>query len=352
MRQRCDSPRRLQHRFGRKSSLAGLAAHVHLQQNWEGAPAPRRALIQQLRQPHAIHTLDSREEPDGPLGLVRLQMPDELPSCAGQTQLRDLFLRLLHAVLPKRRQPRFIGSAHNSGPQRLRDRDQRHLTRRARCAPARSGCARPAPHAPRLRGLPARSILRCPCDPSRDRLSLAHFAGLSLSASLSRGARYLLYVRCWFVLISLRIGRWPPRSVRLATARAGVRRTGRFGSRCSAPTSRYALARRPPRAAADSSTPECPDTAPFPGRPPPAHAPRIAPTPRPVDSRRNARAPVRSPHSSRPQCSARYPRADRWGAYPSAAALSGLLEERRLPPRRASPHAPARRRDALDRRAE
>ena len=84
----------------------------------------------------AVHRVDEVEELDGLLGLVRLQLPDQVPRHR-PPELGDLRAGLLDPVLPERRDTRGDRLADARRLHRLRDADQEHLLRPA--SPALSG---------------------------------------------------------------------------------------------------------------------------------------------------------------------------------------------------------------------
>src|SRR5204862_6198892 len=112
----------------RHAALLALTRDVHLHERLDGAPAAARALVELAGEVEAVERVDHVEEVDGLLGLVRLELADEVPRHR-PPELRDLGARLLHAVLAERPHPPRDRLGDPPRLDRLRDGNQPHVVR-------------------------------------------------------------------------------------------------------------------------------------------------------------------------------------------------------------------------------
>lgn len=122
-------------------------AGVDLQEHRKDAAERHRLAVEQAEKLRAVHALDAVEGAGSELGLVRLEVADELPGHGGRG-LGALLNRLLHAVFADRGQAVAGGPVHGFGRVRLGDGQQPYRSRRP--ARARAGfpdagqdCVRP-----------------------------------------------------------------------------------------------------------------------------------------------------------------------------------------------------------------
>ena len=126
------------HLVGPRAALLCLLAEVDLDERVHRPAGGLGPPIDLLGQVEAVHGLDAVEEMDGILGLIGLQMPDEVPGHR-MAQRLDLVLGFLDAVLAERGGPRLDGGFHPLGRHCLRNRDEEDAVGGAPGSPARGG---------------------------------------------------------------------------------------------------------------------------------------------------------------------------------------------------------------------
>src|SRR5207247_9197626 len=102
----------------RHAALRLFAGHFRLPEGRDRPTPLPGPLVQLARELRAIHGVDQVEELGGVPGLVRLQLPDEVPR-HGSPELGDLRARLLNPVLAEGRNPggdRLADPGERNGP--------------------------------------------------------------------------------------------------------------------------------------------------------------------------------------------------------------------------------------------
>ena len=111
--------------------LGGLARHVHLYEDVRGRPRVGGRAVHRVQHVASVDRVDARERDRRLPGLVRLEMPDEMPAHPEIPGRVDLLEGFLHAVLAEVLLAGRDGGAdvvHRAG---LRHRDQAHVFRPA-----------------------------------------------------------------------------------------------------------------------------------------------------------------------------------------------------------------------------
>ena len=104
---------------------------VDLDQAGDHSPGRSRVRSKRADQPEPVNRVDHIGVPDDTAALVRLELPNEMPATSHPKRLglRYLGRRFLVAVLTEVVDAKAGKQGDIGGGERLRDRDQRHLTR-------------------------------------------------------------------------------------------------------------------------------------------------------------------------------------------------------------------------------
>jgi hypothetical protein len=104
--------------------LGQFSGEVHLDQDFDLAILLRNLLVNLSQQVYRINRVNHVEQRGGLPGLVRLEMPDEVPAKGKAARRKDLGLGLLDLVLAEVDLPRPGGSANGFEGKRLGNSDE------------------------------------------------------------------------------------------------------------------------------------------------------------------------------------------------------------------------------------